>query len=214
MSLPFLTYSCTDCDFKIGSHRLWTLMSYDTAWGYLPIRKQTVWCYECDMIMSAETIANLATIEEKRARVRENMEEAEKLRASFPDKRRFLQKLYKPKPSPPARLASLELNIDWLQKSLDEEIRLAQVMQHRRSPERCLACGGVQWVRIDDVPQEIWSGTHENPRGPYEVGLTHLGCGGTIVATYAGQRVSIADRYHRIYDLEGFLIREEENAEW
>ena len=93
-------------------------------------------------------------------------------------------------------LVELLKDVAWFQEhgSLPPLIHAASIFCQRRiGPPRCLACGGQDFILVEDVPDH----------GPF---LRHPGCDGTLVCTSAVKFVEVFGTGYG-YDIEGNRLK-------
>jgi hypothetical protein len=103
---------------------------------------------------------------------------------------------------------------DYLGDRLREERQRLDLLDGRRSKPRCLSCGSEDCFalpKILDPPD-----SDDRPGDPVLTGIKHPNCGGYLMVSHPGIRLSIAFN-HRAYDKEGILIRSKmmkNNSNW
>ena len=140
------------------------------------IRQQFAWCQSCHVVVHAE---RLPTIDQIKAELEAFEQLARDDRGSF---------------AMPGRLAEDEIN-----RERNQLQTLRQVVEGRKSPERCLECGSTDLILIpmaDEDDDEIV------PMSP--CGTVHPGCGGFLSIGGIGFSRS---RAWTFYTTEGERIR-------
>lgn len=218
--MPFLVYSCTNCDFRADETINWGMFSYAIGNGCVSIVRDLGWCARCHTITPIEILpvalqdeisklkAEASQIDGQRiilqGRIKEVQDEIEKLsprlvRLYWFGRRRNA-------------LKALERTLSGStrdQRALED--RGSELMLHlaflgallsRKSPPRCLMCGNTGAFTI---PKGRPLGSDVDPGPPTSAGWKHPGCRGEILVAHSDIWFDISIS-HRLYDVEGNYI--------
>jgi hypothetical protein len=197
MSLPVTSYTCTKCDFTQGDARTWGVKEYVLENGLrIPLNWSLGWCHDCNGLAAVEALSETVC--------REEMAEAQSDLDGFgpPPVRRWWQ------------LHRFLLR-GWWRKKVEnwmycacdvEDARDAlRLVQERKSPPRCLACGS----RRVDAPLVTDRSEWKDEAGRRRTGFIHPGCGGEIMQFMNGDfRLGLRPSIRR-YTAEGEFIEQE-----
>lgn len=92
------------------------------------------------------------------------------------------------------------------ERDLEEERHRLEVFRGRVAKARCLFCGSQDWLPFPNDTQP--TGTNRAPGPAVPIGMNHPGCTGALQVAYSHEWYEIP-LPHRIFDLEGNLLRPE-----
>lgn len=174
---------CSVCDFKASSSCIYGDFKYLLPNGEeLAVDRSLGWCMSCKNIKPIEELPDINKIREEITAVKS---ELNKLKHSF------LMKLI---PSTRNKIANLEANLQQLE-------RKRIFLELRQSPSRCLVCASDDVMKINFPSLE--KGEVIN------TGCDHPGCKGSLLIRKSEIRFGYFPLSHT-YDVEGYLIREQE----
>ncbi len=178
MSMPFLVFSCTACDYQGDDTVLWGLHSYECPSGLVPLERELGWCLSCHLSAVEVLPSN--------GRIRQ----LEKCKGAS---RSRLEKLLRVQPA-------------IAERDVEQERNRLEALEGRAAKPRCLFCGSQDWLLFPNDTQP--TGTIRAPGPAVPIGMNHPGCGGALLVAYSHEWLAIP-LPHRIFDLEGNLLRPE-----
>lgn len=186
MSVPFTDARCTKCSKHWGSYLLWGGFHYRIGPSRtIRIDRDLGWCHPCAEFRAVEVLPARSRLEAQLEQHRKKLKEAEDKARS-----RVLSKLFRSVVVRDERLIALN-------RAQVEEIMAALAWRDsRRSPPRCLECGGTD---IDHI------GTIGFAPDPHRIALKHPGCGGGLLVSTPEFRINMRTE-DRLYDAEGRLL--------
>ncbi|MGE0558104.1 MAG: hypothetical protein AB7E73_15700 [Burkholderiales bacterium] len=203
MSMPFLIFTCTACDYQGSSTVIWGRFDYDNQGQKLPIKRMLAWCESCDDLAPVEILPSVSRIQELRIAIEEKTAQVSRYREAAAQGRSLLGKLVGAQPRLPPEIQELDFQRSYAEDELREEHMRLEFLAGRESSAKCLLCGSDAWI---DLPLGYRpSGTADKPGPPVRVGLRHPGCSGQLLVAHSGIRVSRRlDQKH--YDRDGILL--------
>lgn len=203
MSMPFVEYSCTDCDFGSADHVIWGRFHYRTSKGEVDLERTLGWCDSCATLAPIEVLPSDDSLAKSLVQIEECKQQLD-----------AISKLESA--SRPLWIRLLGLS-DWSYDRMDLQRQLNDLKQghvdlkartlllrDRRSGRRCLVCSSES---VRQIPRPAMPGESEFS-ALYEqihVGMQHPGCTGQLVAADSGTRIRM-HLFKRVYDLEGHLL--------
>ena len=207
MSMSVDYFSCDRCDFNASITSCWGKFSYQDQSELLPVNRAAGWCYSCSSIVPVEILPEQVTVATLKADVSEKERQLSEAKARSIAKQTFLQKIFRIRQGVPEYIRDLESNYSGAVDCLDEEKQRLRFLERRRSPPRCLKCGSIECHPLP--PQTDGMEANGCIKHVFPIGFQHPGCGGNLLAKTSDFRVSMI-LSHRIYDIEGIFLREEE----
>lgn len=199
MSIPVLTFGCTNCDLSAWDTQTWGYRFYKIDGKAFRMRVAMGWCQSCCAFSAVEIkpSANLETqLETKISGLRAEL--AEQLRRTPPKRRWWQLRAIK---SSEVMCAEREL-----ESACEELVSLRTLllhMTHRLSGQRCLKCASEDCWPLPPLPLKA-SFDHFHP-APLLLGMNHPGCGGEFTVSSDGLCLSVKTS-PRAYDAEGRLL--------
>ena len=202
MSMPPYPVRCDKCAFQSSSMVLWGSFQYRFPDGReVSLDRGFGWCHSCADLVPTEQLPEKESVHSVISRCQAAIsEEVSKIEAH---NRRFLERI-----KTFLRIRSIRNHrLENLHNKLEENSLLLDLLESRRSPPRCLECGGT------DLSQGTES-THAYPR---PIGIRHPECGGDLLIhappqmlddDYISVRVSM--RTCKYFDIEGNFLGEEQ----
>ena len=203
MSMPFVEYTCTDCDFRDADHVVWGIFYYRTPTGDVDLKRALGWCDDCARLVPIEVLPSAEHLEMYRARIDECRQRLDSLSLQEAASRPLWKRLLRLKSWSYDRMI-LQQQLDDLKSHNADLKALALQLTTRLSGRRCLACSSES---VHQVPQPSMPSEYDSA-DPYEViavEMRHPGCGGQLMARNSEFRLNM-QLQKRIYDLEGRLL--------
>lgn len=204
MSMPFLIFSCSDCEYSGNSTVAWGQFMYQCEAGQVPVHRILAWCVSCRDIAPVEVLPDgteidrlVSDIEIKEQQIRQHMTDAERNRS-------LLAKLLRLSPRLAPEVQMLSFEIERLQDGLQMARDRRALLSGRTSEPRCLRCGTQHYLALPDFRL---ADTDERPGPPMEIGMRHPQCSGSLLVAHSPFSVSIALPL-RLYDPNGRFVRE------
>jgi len=207
MSMPFLSFSCSRCDFRASSTVCWGRFSYDGPSGLIPLNKGIGWCKDCSKIVPVEILPSIQRIEELKSEITENKRHVTQYEERIKQSRSKIKNLLKISVNLPHEIEKRQWQCEYLSGKIEEEQQRLKLLSFRKSEPRCLRCASVNCFLFPKDFKPL--GSSESPGPPVEIGVTHPRCGGNLRVEHSGIRLNMGIK-HRIYDTEGCLIRRED----
>lgn len=203
MSMPFLVFTCTACDYHGNSTVLWGQFDYEDQGRRVPIKRMLGWCESCDDLAPVEVLPSAARLRELQSAIDEKAARVESHKAVAAQGRSLLGKLLGSRPRLPPDIQELDFQRSYAEEELKEERARLEFLAGRDTTAKCLCCGSEGWIPL---PRGyLPSGTAENPGPPVPVGLNHPDCSGQLLVAHSGIRVS-RRLDHKFFDRDGYLL--------
>lgn len=193
MSFPVPKYVCTGCDW-VGYAAMVGMKRYRLpSGGYLNINKTTAWCHACCTLRPVEAIPTVEQAEAFIARAQAKLDEV--VASGRPGPWWWPNKEYRTR-------------VGYARDALEEAQGWREFFEHRKSPPRCLKCGGFD---SEPMPPHQFRKGHDLAQLP----MLHPGCpgGGHIVGHFGkltGARMGTPAHVHE-YSIDGELVAEVAN---
>ena len=202
-----MTYSitCSKCGEITYGAVVWGRYEYELPDGRLcSLSRSLGWCFGCQAFQPVEDLGpgDLDIWQQYyENQIREMQARLEKLR-----RRSTRAKLSLTETEEQQLQLSISLKIAALDRETDLKRSFLAAMRNRRSPERCLKCGGTKVIKpimpeVDDPPR--------TSDGPLMLGMKHPPCGGELIRQERAHSVNMRFDTRRIYSIEGEFLREE-----
>ncbi|WP_293392119.1 hypothetical protein [Nevskia sp.] len=203
MSMPFVIYTCTACNFRGAEHVVWGRFHYRTSKGEINLERQLGWCDDCGTLAPIEQLPTRERLAANRALIDEYKLRLTELRESEKSGRPLWMRLLGFKRLSPDRL-KLREGLREVEENQIELRRRANTLSERRAGPRCLICSSES---VRTVPQPSMPSEYESV-DLYEVipvDMQHPGCTGQLMACNSEFRLNMR-LLKRIYDPEGRLL--------
>ena len=207
MSMPFLVFTCTDCDYQGSSTVGWGEFAYEGGGRRVPVQHVLAWCTSCNDIAPVEELPDGKRIERLASEiVSKEQELGRMMRMNVQKERSLLGRLLRLPQRPPREMDELECRIFLLQEELQHERDRLELLAGRRCGPRCLICGSLDHVPLPEIRlEDACEDAPESPRPAVPVGVRHPGCSGNLLVALPPVRISIAEE-QRLYDSSGKRI--------
>lgn len=186
MSMPVTTFYCTNCDFRQGDAETWGSRVYVTSDNRtVQIPRRLGWCKDCGGLASVEIFSE--------SEIRDEIRTIEMELQTLPSEPTRQPLDYLPFSGWKNKVQQWHYKQDQLVGKLDEATTLLAIIKHRKSPPRCLECGGVRVVAPLVPDKSFW-----DKQKPAATGFIHPDCGGELWADQDGMRISLrpSTRYY------------------
>ena len=191
MSMSFMVFSCSECEYSDTSMVLWGIFNYQGSQGLVPVERQLGWCHQCEGLAPIEVLPS-----EGRIKIIEQRE--------FPA---FMGPVDKTVPlSESEKTKNMEWQRAWRERELKDEYSRLSLLVDRESGPRCLSCGSTS---IFYLPNDIdVQGSWCDPAPPTAFGVAHPGCGGSLLVCHSEMRFQL-EIPDRLFDMEGCQVSDE-----
>jgi hypothetical protein len=211
MSATFKTLTCDSCNYIGASSAVWGHFIYDSpsdndVW----VNRELGWCYQCEDLAPIEVLPSLESIQEIEHMIEKKAQELHEIKQKARQGRSFLRKLLQLPAYMPDTGRMVESDQFRFKHNLAEERKRFDLLKGRKSKPRCLSCGNERCFVLPEYTKP--PGSDEYPGEPVSTEIKHPNCGGNLMVQYSGIRASMIFE-HRIYDIEGRLIRIEDVKE-
>jgi hypothetical protein len=204
MSMPFLAFTCTGCEFKGSSMAVWGQFSYDSAGKPVPMKRRLAWCTSCEDLVPLEVLPNETTIRELESEIAHTKEVIANFMSKAEQQKSWLQRLAGSSVKMSAEMQDVDTQRSYREDELKGERARASFLAARRSAPKCMFCGGKNCL---EFPIKISPrGTDRMPGPPASIGMKHPSCGGDFMVEHSGIRIS-KRLSHRLYDCEGTFLK-------
>ena len=177
---------CTRCDFSTSSARIRGEHIYILPIGeHINARLTTGWCHKCRNVEPIEFLPRVNDVA--------NELNIFKIRRAQLCKRGILSRIIDSKKT---ELANLD-------EMIQNTTRMLQFLQARKSPPRCMTCGGTSYELIV-IPSP-------QPGATIDSGLIHPGCGGRLLVSVAPVIFNV-EYEPKYYDSQGCQITDKHHA--
>ena len=205
MSMPFLVFSCSRCDFTGASTVVWGEFLYAASPEPVALERDLGWCSACAGLAPVEVLPTPDRIDRLRSEIGRHQRRVEAATARARAQQPWLDRLLRREPPLPRHVTEAQRRRKCLLSQLaEEEARLA-LLKDRRSPARCLKCGSTACELLPPSVHPI--GNPEDPGFPVRIEMRHPGCGGELEVAHSGVRI-VLELSQRTYDVEGRLVEE------
>lgn len=207
MSMPFLEFSCRRCGFTGTDTVTWGRYSYLATNTLVPINRQLGWCNRCAGLVAVEilpTNERLKAMTEEITSARRNQDRRhEREKENRPWFKKFIR-IHHMSPE----FQEAEFQIGCREDALKKEQLRHSALSTRVSKSKCLSCGSEESFPFPEGVRA--AGTYDDPAPAVPSGVKHPICGDELLVKHSDIWANVA-LTHRLYDLEGRLIRVEEN---
>ena len=211
MSMPYLIFSCSRCDYSESDLFMSNRFSYKAPSCHLPISRKFGWCNECNGLSAVEDLPSAYKIDKLKAKVKKLGEQIAELSERLMESRSWFKKLFNISVAPTSEISSLKWQCDINETTIRSCQQLLPLLEFRHSQPRCLKCGSIDNVILPKLPQisspDYPLCSSKGPAPPVKTDFRHPGCGGNILVRFSEVWLSLGNK-HRIYDLEGRFSRE------
>lgn len=203
MSMTSLSFRCNQCEFAASSMVGWGSFLYKDGMHEMAIDRALGWCEDCSTIKPIEMLPTPERINCAEQAYQELELKFSVYYKRLANERSFVSKTLRLKPVLPAFLSDMQLELDYLQSSMNDMRKLAVFLTGRKSAARCLSCAShrVSVLPKFDYPEEAED--YEEDKAIYV--LDHPHCGGEIKAYQPSIRFMLKMCDH-FYDREGLLL--------
>lgn len=207
MSMPFLVFSCSNCDFRATDRVCWGRFNYAGPSGPVPLKRDLGWCDECSDLVPVEILPSVQQIKELKSEIVDKMRRITEARNCIEQSRSWIKKLLRCSVELPPKIQELQWWCKGQTKNIEEDQQRLVVLESRKSDPRCLRCGSTSCFPLPDYPEP--SGSIEKPGPPAEIGVIHPRCGGNLLVEHSGIWIGVYLKCHT-YDTEGRFISRED----
>lgn len=208
MSMPFLVFSCTACEYQGSSTVNWGQFTYEAQSRWVPIRRALGWCSSCEDIAPIEILPSNDAVRQLEMDIEQKAKRVDSYKADAARSRSLLGKLLGSQPRLPPDIQELDFQRSYRENDLQKERDRLDLLRRRDCGPKCLLCGSENCIPL---PGKITpSGTDRTPGPATPFGMNHPACSGALLVAHSGLRVS-RRLNHRLYDCDGNLLREEES---
>jgi len=213
MSLPFLSFSCSNCEYHATDLVCSGQFSYEGPSGIVSIKKGLGWCNYCSDIVSVEILPSVKRAEELKSDIADKMQRINQCRDRLEQSRSWIKKLFKSPVNLPSEIQDLQWQCKYKSMEMRDEQQRIKLLESRKTPPRCLSCGTTDCLPLPEIPQlpepQYPLFSSETPGQAVKIGFKHPGCGGNLLVEWSDVWVNMKSK-HRIYDIEGRFIRSED----
>jgi len=214
MSMPYLIFSCSRCDYSESDLFMNGRFSYKAPSSLLPISRKFGWCNECIGLSVIEDLPSTYKIDKLKANVKKLEEQITELSDRLMESRSWFKKLFNISITPPSEISTLKWQCDINETTIRASQQLLSLLEFRTSQPRCLKCGSMDNIILPELPKisspDYPLFSREDPRPPIEIEFKHPDCGGNFLVKFSDVWVSLKHK-NRIYDIEGYFIRAEKD---
>jgi len=207
MSMPHLDFSCTACDYASTSLSLHGRRYYEVDKEFFHADYQIGWCFVCKSLSLIELMPEQTMLQQKQLEVAELRKKLEKMEKRPKSELTWLQKLmgHKEKNEEVGEKFDpfVSRKLEGLEKEIANSTVLQKIFKNRKSPIRCLNCGGDKHLYLNT---DGWGRFYELTK-PEPMGFKHPFCGGELLARCSEARFHMKLK-KSIYDLDGRKIGE------
>lgn len=203
MSMPFVEYTCTSCNFRGADHVIWGQFFYRMPSGETNLERTLGWCDDCATLAPVEVLPSDDGLVKSRREIEDFKQRLDAISQHEASTRPLWMRLFGLKNWSYDRMDLLR-KLNDLKEGHEELTKRARLMKNRRSGQRCLVCSSES---VREIPRPLMPSEYESA-DPFEavpVDMRHPGCTGQLVARNSEFRLNVR-LLRRIYDPDGHLI--------